>query len=101
MAQTPSEPTNLVLEHLRVMRAEIAQIDSQVKHIQSDISGMKSEMSGMKADISSLKADVSDVKKDMRGFKLNTIAEIYKANLTVASFVDHEQRIPALERKLP
>ena len=69
------------------MRAEIAQIDSQVKHIQSDISGMK--------------ADVSDVKKDMRGFKLNTIAEIYKANLTVASFVDHEQRIPALERKLP
>ena len=63
MAQTPSEPTNLVLEHLRVMRAEIAQIDLQVKHIQSDVSGMKTEMSGMKADISSLKADVSDTKE--------------------------------------
>jgi hypothetical protein len=27
--------------------------------------------------------------------KLNTIAEIYKVNLTVVSFVDHEQRIQA------
>jgi hypothetical protein len=33
--------------------------------------------------------------------KLNTIALIYKTNLTAASFVDHEQRIQALERKLP
>jgi hypothetical protein len=40
-------------------------------------------------------------KKDIRGLKLNTIAEIYKANLTVASFADHERRIEALERKLP
>ena len=48
-----------------------------------------------------VKADISDIKKDMRGLKLNTIAEVYKANLTVASFVDHEQRIQALERKSP
>ena len=89
MAQTPSEPTNLVLEQLRVMRAETS---AHYKQIEADISGMK-------ADISSLKADVTDIKKDIRGFKLNTIAEIYKANLTVASFVDHEQRIQALERK--
>jgi hypothetical protein len=55
----------------------------------------------IEADISLMKADIADIKKDMRGFKLNTIAEVYKANLTVASFVDHEQRIQALERKSP
>jgi len=73
MAQTPPEPTNLVLEQLRAMRAQFDRME----------------------------ADISDIKKDIRGMKLNTIAEIYKANLTVASFVDHEQRIQALERKSP
>ena len=48
-----------------------------------------------------IEADVSDIKKAIRGLERNTIAEVYKANLTVASFVDHEQRIQALERKLP
>ena len=31
--------------------------------------------------------------------KLDTIAEVYKANLTVARFVKHDERIEALERK--
>jgi hypothetical protein len=73
MAQAPPEPTNLVLEQLGTMRAQFGRME----------------------------ADISDIKKDLRGMKLNTIAEIYKANLTVASFVDHEERIRALERKLP
>ena len=77
MAQTPSEPTNRVLEQLRVMRAEA------------------------NARFDKIDAEISAIKKDIHGFKLNTIAEIYKANLTVASFVDHEQRIQALERKSP
>ena len=71
----PAEPTNLVLEQLRVMRAET------------------------NARFDRLEAEIGDIKKEIRGFKLNTIAEIYKANLTVASFVDHEQRIQAVERK--
>ena len=73
MAHAPTEPTNLVLEQLRAMRAQFDRME----------------------------ADISDIKKDLRGMKLNTIAEVYKANLTVASFVDHEERIRALERKLP
>jgi hypothetical protein len=73
MAHTPPEPSNLVLEQLRAMRAQFDRME----------------------------ADISDIKKDIRGMKLNTIAEIDKANLTVASFVDHEQRIQALERKSP
>jgi hypothetical protein len=51
------------------------------------------------ARFNKLEVEIGDIKKEIRGFKLNTIAEIYKANLTVASFVDHEQRIQALERK--
>jgi hypothetical protein len=34
-----------------------------------------------------IKSEIIDIKKDIRVFELNTIAEIYKANLTVASFV--------------
>jgi len=71
MAQTPPEPTNLVLEQLRLMRA------------QSD----------------RMEADIAEIKREIRGFRRNIIAEIYKANLTVASFMDHGKRIEALERK--
>ena len=88
MTNTPAEPTNLVLEQLRLMRAEM--------------SAMRADMvtrAEANARFDRLESDIADIKKDLRGFKLNTIAEIYKANLTVASFVDHEQRIQALERK--
>jgi len=84
MPRTPSEPTNLVREQLRLMRSET-----------------NARFDRIEADISKVKADISDIKKDVRGLKLNMIAEVYKANLTVASFVDREQRIQALERKRP
>jgi hypothetical protein len=88
MPETPSEPTNLVLEQLRVMRAET---NARFDDVQR----------GFVARFEKIEADLADIKKDLRGLKLNTIAEIYKANLTVASFADHERRIEALERKLP
>ena len=82
MPKTPAEPTNLVLEQLRVMRAETnARFDQ------------------MDAKLEALDARVGGIEKELRGLKLNTIAEIYKANLTVASFADHERRIQELERK--
>ena len=82
MSKTPAEPTNLVLEQLRVMRAETnARFDQ------------------MDAKLEALDARVGGVEKELRGLKLNTFAEIYKANLTVASFADHERRIQELERK--
>ena len=82
MPKTPAEPTNLVLEQLRVMRAETnARFDQ------------------MGAKLEALDARVGRVEKELRGLKLNTIAEIYKANLAVASFADHERRIQELERK--
>jgi septal ring factor EnvC (AmiA/AmiB activator) len=81
MPKSPGEPTNLVLEQLRLMRAETnARFDK------------------LEAEIAEVKTEISEIKKDLRGFKLNTIAEVYKANLSVASFADHERRIQALER---
>jgi len=82
MPKSPAEPTNLVLEQLRVMRAETA-----------------ARFDKLDADFADLKAKVTNVERDVRGIKLNTIAEIYKANLTVASFVDLERRVQALEQK--
>jgi len=75
MPKTPPEPVNIVLEQLRLMRAD------------------------MNARFDKVDEEISAIKKELRGLKLNTIAEVYKANLTVASFADHERRIAALEAK--
>jgi len=82
MTKSPSEPTNLVLEQLRVMRAET-----------------NARFDAIHAEIAEIKTDVGTIKKEIRGLKLNAIAEIYKANLTVASFADHERRLQALEQR--
>jgi len=78
MSTTQNEPTNLVLEQLRLMRAA---------------------MDGIGADVSDIRQEIAGIKHELRGLKLNTIAEVYKAKLTVASFADHEHRIRELERK--
>ncbi len=82
MPKTPLEPTNLVLEQLRVMRAETS-----------------ARFDKLDFEFADLKGKVANVERDVRGLKLNTIAEVYKANLTVASFVDLERRVLALEQK--
>ena len=74
MATAPKEPINLVWKQLRQMRAE------------SD------------ARFDKLATETVEIKRDFRGLKLNTIAEICEANLTVASFADHERRIQASEK---
>jgi hypothetical protein len=89
MTKTPVEPTNLVLEQLRLMRGETAAMRAETN----------ARFDQVGAEIKELGARVGGVEKELRGLKLNTIAEIYKANLTVASFADHERRIQELERK--
>jgi len=89
MSKTPAEPTNLVLEQLRLMRAETVAMRAETS----------ARFDQMDAKLEALDARVGRVEKELRGLKLNTIAEIYKANLTVASFADHERRIQELERK--
>lgn len=82
MPKPPGQPTNLVLEQLRIMREENRERFDRIDKRFSDI-----------------ETDIRSVKVELRGLNLNTIAEVYKANLTVASFADHEQRIQALEQK--
>jgi hypothetical protein len=82
MANTPAVPTNPILEQLRVMRAAI-----------------DARFDGIGARFDAIDAKIARIETDLRGLKLNTFAEIYKANLTVASFADHERRIQELERK--
>jgi hypothetical protein len=82
MPKTPAEPTNLMLEQFRLMRAEVSSFRAEVN-----------------SRFDRVEADIADLKRDMRGMKLNTIAEVYKANLTVASFVDLERRVQVLESK--
>jgi hypothetical protein len=89
MPKPPAEPTNLVLEQLRVMRAEASSFRTEVN----------ARFDQMNARFDKVDAEIADLKRDVRGIKLNTIAEIYKANLTVASFVDLERRVRALEEK--
>ncbi len=52
-------------------------------------------------DNGGLRGEIVSLKKEVHGLKLGAVAEFYKANRTVASFVDHEQRSQALERKSP
>ena len=89
MPNPPREPTNLVLEQLRLMRAETnARFDK-----------IDERFNKIDAEFSRIDAEIVDIKRELRGLKLNTIAEVYKANLTVASFADHERRIQLLEQK--
>jgi hypothetical protein len=93
MTTTPSEPTNLVLEHLRLMRAETsARFDRMEARFDA-------RFNAVDARFDAVDARFARIEKELRGLKLNTIAEIYKANLTVASFADHERRLQALESK--
>ena len=89
MSISPSEPTNLVLEQLRLMRAETkARFDA-----------VDARFDAVDARFNEVDQKFTRIERELRGLKLNTVAEIYKANLTVASFADHERRIQALERK--
>jgi hypothetical protein len=78
MSKTPSEPTNSVLEQLRLIRAEVSAMRAE-------------EFTRIDRRFGKLEEKVSNIERDLRGLKLDTIAEVYKANLTVASFVDHER----------
>ena len=89
MTNSPSEPTNLVLEQLRLMRAE-----SNARFDKMEVRFNKVDERFNKVD-----EEILALKRELRGLKLNTIAEVYKANLTVASFADLERRIAALEAR--
>jgi hypothetical protein len=83
MPKPPTEPTNLILEQLRAMRAENA-----------------TRFDAMDNRFAALETEVRTVRTAVRGIGSQVIAEVYKGNKTVASFADLEMRLEAVERKL-
>ena len=82
MPKTP-EPTNLVLEQLRLMRASIDALNVKVE---TRFEKMDDRFDRLGKEISILRRQ--------------TIGEVYKANKTFASFADLEARLEAVEHKV-
>lgn len=62
--QTPmSETNNLVLEHLRAIRADIADIKREVTANSVQLSAMGQQLAGLTAAVYGSKADIDDIKR--------------------------------------
>jgi len=64
------EPDNLVLEHLRAIRAEVARMVDEVRGLRTEMTSMRQHMAGMATlqdldhtDIAALKARLDRIEK--------------------------------------
>ena len=64
------EPDNLVLEHLRAIRAEVARMVDEVRGLRTEMTSMRQHMAGMvtlqdldHTDIAALKARLDRIEK--------------------------------------
>ncbi len=64
------EPDNLVLEHLRAIRAEVARMVDEVRGLRTEMTSMRQHMAGMvtlqdldHTDITALKARLDRIEK--------------------------------------
>jgi hypothetical protein len=87
MPKSSAEPTNLVLEQLRVMRAEATEMRAETN---ARFDKLEAKMD----------REIGDLKTAVRALGRQTIAEVYKANKTFAGFSDFEARLEAFERKV-
>ena len=53
------EPENLVLELLRGLRADVANVRADVAEVKADVANVKTDVANVKADMRSLRADVA------------------------------------------
>jgi len=65
-----AEPDNLVLEHLRAIRAEVAKMVDEVRGLRTEMTSMRQHMTGVftlqeldHTDIAALKARVDRIEK--------------------------------------
>ncbi len=63
------ETGNLVLEHLRHMRASIEQIQLDVATLKVDVAELKVDVAELKVDVAVLKVDVAALKVDVATLK--------------------------------
>ncbi len=62
------EPESLVLELLRGIRADVADV-------KGDVAGVKAEMAGMKADMAGMKADMA-TKSELRSLRADVASDL-------------------------
>lgn len=65
-----TEPENLVLEHLRALRAEVGRVAKDIRGLRTEMTSMRQHMAGMvtlqdldHSDIAALKARVDRIEK--------------------------------------
>ena len=83
MPKSSSEPANLVLEHLRLMRDQMDRIEKRLSSTDEKID-----------------REFKAVRNEISVIRRQTIGEVYKANKTFAGFADIEMRLEAVERKV-
>ncbi len=90
MPKSPTEPTNLVLEQLRLMRAENSK----------NFAAIDNRFAAVDDRFTALETEIKSVKTAVRGIGVQVLAEVYKANKTFAGFANLEARHEAVERKV-
>jgi hypothetical protein len=94
------QPDNVVLEHLRGLRADISDVKSDVRTLKSDMRTLKAEMA-TKSDLHSLRADVAS---DMLTMQKDTREQIVGLRRAVIEYhsavVGHGLLISELEERV-
>lgn len=97
-----------VIEEQASMKSEITGIKTDVSGLKSDMAGMKSDQASMKSDMASLKSDVANLNHEIAP-KINIIYDgvlgLMEKNKVVERIEkqveEHDDRIFALEQKVP
>jgi hypothetical protein len=60
-----NEPQSLVLELLRGVRADVAEVKRDVAGVKADVAGVKADVAGMKTEMAGVKADLLATRKEL------------------------------------
>ena len=103
------EPDNLVLQHLRSLRADIAEVKAELKaEINSLGADMRSEINSLRADVAS---DFVNVNKEIAGLRKETREQIVGVRRALTEYhsavvghgiliSDLEERVQRIEQRL-
>ena len=103
------EPDNLVLQHLRSLRADIAEVKAELKaEINSLRADMSSEINSLRADVAS---DFVNVNKEIAGLRKETREQIVGVRRALTEYhsavvghgiliSDLEERVQRIEQRL-
>ncbi len=89
-----SEPDNLILQHLRAMRAEIADVNSSVGSLAANFA---SDFAAMRNDLASMQKDTRDQIVGLRRAVIDYHTSVVGHGMLIS---EHEERLRRIERHL-